>query len=84
MKAPHPHPDRATKALVTLVLSIFIMLVSTMLLYYNMTESNVIHDQALVLSMGISLVISAVIGSVLYATYIRKHKEEKVVDKNVS
>jgi hypothetical protein len=79
----HPHPDLAEKSLLVFNISIFIMLLVVCGLYYNMVDDGVEHQQAINVSIMIGLFVGVTIGSVIYAKYIRKHKEDKVVDENI-
>lgn len=80
MKAPHP--DLASKALITFDTSLFIMIVTSFGLYYNMIEDGVQHQQSINVSIMIGLFVGVTIGSIIYAKYLRKHKE-KEIDKNI-
>ena len=66
----------AEKALFAFNISMLAMIIVIFGLYYNMVEDGVEHQQAVNVSIMIGLFIGVTIGSIIYAKYLRKHKEE--------
>jgi len=71
------HPDMKSKALIVFNISIFIMIILTMVLY-NAFDEVIEHQQKLNQSMFISFLISITIGGIISNKYMRKRKEKKI------
>jgi len=71
----------AEKALLVFNISMLAIIMVIFGLYYNMVEDGVEHQKAINVSIMIGLFVGVTIGSIIYAKYIRKHEEEKVINE---
>ena len=72
------HPDTPTKILITVDLGLFVTILSIVGFYYHLVDSGFTHNQSIMYSGLIGLVIATLIASILYNKYIRHHKVEHI------
>lgn len=77
------HPDTVTKNLITTDLGLFVIIVSILIFYYRLVDSGFSHNESVMYSGLIGLVIATIVASILYTKYIHNHREEHI-DEHIS
>lgn len=83
MKTPHPHPDKPTKGLIIFDLCIFIVLVSLIVFYHELTDNGFTHNESLLYSGLLGIVLASLVAAFATNKYMLKHKKKEKEDAKV-
>ncbi len=79
-----PHPDKPTKGLIIFDLCMFIVLFSIFIFYYELIDNGFTHEESLLYSGLLGVVLASLVAGFAINKYMRKHERADINNASIN